>query len=326
VWNVALPGTAGPLARSGKLVIASASATLRGDPGALLVALDAATGAQQWKLAIDATGWSEITAIAPTADGVVVGGSFQGTLRAGESVVASAGQTDGFIARITTAGTVAWLERFGGPGSDAIQGVAVAGDTIAFAGTFSPAADVLGQPLQSVDEDAPYADAFAGELDASGALRWVQTFGGKLDDAVAGVALDTAGHVVVAATVRADVHVGAQALTARNPSQALVAWLTKDQASAMLLDADGASAIAAARDHVMFGGFTATDARLVALDPGHEFARFAISGPGREEVTALATVPGGFIAAIAHTAALTIDSTTLPAPADPMTGAALIVR
>ena len=94
----------------------------------------------------------------------------------------------------------------------------------------------------------------------------------------------------------------------------------------MLLDADGASAIAAARDHVVVGGYTATDAFLVALDPGHEVARFPLAGPGREEVTALATIPGGFVGAIAHTAALTIGSTALPAPADPMTGAALIVR
>lgn len=325
-WNVALPGTGGPLARSGKLVISSASAKLRGDPGALLVALDATTGAEQWRMPIDATGWSVITAIAPVGDGVVVGGSFQGTLRAGPTVVTSAGQTDGFIARITNAGTVAWLERFGGPGADAIQGVAAAGETIAFAGTFSPGADVLGEPLNSIDDQAPYADAFAGELDGSGARAWVTTFGGKLDDAVAGVALDTSGRVVVAATARGDTHIGPHELKPLRTTQAMVAWLSRDDSAAMLLDADGATAIAAARDHVVVGGFTATDALLVALDPGHEVASFPLAGPGREEVTALAPAPGGFIAGVAHTAALTAGTTTLPAPADPMTGGALLVR
>jgi outer membrane protein assembly factor BamB len=321
-----LPGSGGPLAASDGLVVAAASAKLRGDPAALVVALDAATGKARWKLAIDSTAWSVVTSIASISGGVVVGGSFQGTLRAGDRVVASAGQTDGFVARLTDAGAVVWLERFGGPGADAIQGVAVAGDTIAIAGTYSAGADLLGEPLPSIDEDAPYADAFAAELNGKGARLWNATLGGKLDDAVAGVAIDTAGRVVIAATARGDVHVGENALTARSPSQALVAWLTRDGSTTMLLDADGASAIAAARDHVVVAGYTATDAVLVALDPGREIARVSIAGPGREEVPALATIPGGFIAALAHTAAVMIDGTAIPAPADPMAGGALVVR
>lgn len=326
VWNVALPGTGGPVACSGTRVIASASAKLRGDPGALLVALDAATGAEQWKLPIDATGWSVITAIAPAADGVIVGGSFQGTLRAGPQVVASAGQTDGFVAAISAAGTVTWLERFGGPGADAIQGVATDGHAIAIAGTFSPGADLLGEPLISIDEATPYADAFAAELDPSGAKQWVATFGGKLDDAVAGVAIDADGRVVVAGTARGDTHVGAHELAPQRTTQAMVAWLTKDDATAMLLDADGASAIAAAQGHIVVGGYSATDAVLTAVDGARTLTRWSITGPGREEVTALSSIPGGFVAAIAHTAAITIDGTPLPAPADPMAGAALVVR
>jgi outer membrane protein assembly factor BamB len=326
VWNVALPGTAGPVARTGNLVIASASAKLRGDPGALVIALDAATGAEQWKMPIDATGWSVITAIAPVSDGVIVGGSFQGTLRAGPSVVASAGQTDGFVARISVAGTVVWLERFGGPGADAIQGVAASGDTIAIAGTFSPAADLLGEPLNSIDEQAPYADAFAAVLDGNGARRWVTTFGGKLDDAVAGVAIDADGRVVVAGTARGDTHVGPHELTPQRTTQAMVVWLTNDSSAAMLLDADGASAIVGAQGHVVVGGYTQADAVLTALDAGRELTRWSITGPGREDVTALSAIPGGFVAAIAHTGAATIDGTPVPAPADPMTGATLIVR
>ena len=325
-WSVALPGTGGPVAASGGLVYAAASAKLRGDPGALVVALDAATGAQRWKVPIDATGWSVITAVAPVAGGVVVGGSFEGTLRAAATVVSSAGQTDGFIARISDAGQLVWLERFGGPGADAIQGVATAGGTIAFAGTFSPGADVLGEPLQSIDEEAPYADAFAGVLDGNGARQWVTTFGGKLDDAVAGVALDAAGRVVVAATARGDTHVGAHELKPQRTTQALVTWLSRDDSAAVLLDADGASAIAAAQGHVVVGGFTASDAILVALDDGHELRRWPVTGPGREEVSAVSSVPGGFVAAIAHTAAATFDGTALPAPADPMAGGALVVR
>src|SRR3569623_377849 len=104
----------GVLAMADGLVYVGASAKLRGDPAAIVVALDAASGAERWRLPIDATGWSLITSVAPIADGVVVGGSFQGTLRAVNTVVESAGQTDGFVARIGKDGSLAWLLRLGG--------------------------------------------------------------------------------------------------------------------------------------------------------------------------------------------------------------------
>jgi outer membrane protein assembly factor BamB len=320
-WSVALPGTGGPLAAGHGLVYAAASAKLRGDPAAIISALDAATGAERWKLPIDSTGWSVVTALAATSDGVLAAGSFQGTLRAGDAVVGSAGETDGFVARVSAAGKVVWLVRMGGPGADALQGVATSGDRIAIAGTFAPGADLLGEPLHAINEDLPFADAFAAELDARGARVWSATYGGKLDDAVAGCAFDSAGHVVVAGTARDVVHGDAQELTATG-TQAIVATLSRDDASARLLPADGASAIAAAHGSIVVAGYTGTDAILVSLAG----AAWKIDGPGREEITALATVPGGFVAGLAHTAAVTVDGTALPAPADPLAGGALLVR
>ena len=106
---------------------------------------------------------------------MVVGGSFSGTLRIGAKVVSSAGKTDGFVARLTATGGVAWLVRVGGPGADAVQGVAAAGDRIAIAGTFAAGADLLGQPLPPFDERSVAADGFVAELDAAGARRWADS-------------------------------------------------------------------------------------------------------------------------------------------------------
>jgi hypothetical protein len=39
----------------------------------------------------------------------------------------------------------------------------------------------------------------------------------------------------------------------------------------------------------------------------------------------MAPAPGGIIAGVAHTAAATIGSTSVPAPSDPMAGAAIVV-
>jgi hypothetical protein len=242
---------------------------------------------------------------------------------------------------------VAWLVRVGGPGADAVQGVAAAGDRIAIAGTFAAGADLLGLSLPAYDDRSPYGDGFVAELDAAGGRRWVSTFGGKTDEAIAGVAIDARGRIAVAATARDTVHFGGVDVVANGPADGLVAWWDPEGgASAQVLiggdDFDGLRAIAAAGDHVLVGGFfsgslklgertfTAAggdDAFLAEIDPGNGvIASWPINGDGREEITALAAIPGGFVAGVAHTAAATVGSDALPAPRDPMTGAAVVVR
>lgn len=354
VWRTELPGHGGPLALSGKQVVAvlggartAAGLALRGDPGAAVAGLDAATGAVAWKLAVDSTDWAVIAAIAAADDGVLIGGSFAGTLRIADKVVSSAGQTDGFVARLTAAGGVAWLVRVGGPGADAIHGVATGEDRIAIAGTFAAGADLLGEPLPAFDDRSVAGDGFVAELDAAGARRWVQSFGGAADDAVAGVAIDARGRVAVAATARDTVRVGANELTATGTADGLVAWWGPDGTalSAVLVggpDFDGLRAIAAAGDRVVVAGFYSgsirlgdraltagggDDAFLAELDAsGAVVHAWSVGGDGREEITQLAAIPGGFVAGVAHTAAARVDDAALPSPADPMTGAALVVR
>jgi outer membrane protein assembly factor BamB len=349
LWQAKLDGAAGPIARTGELLVVSVSGApgLRGEPGAEMIALDAATGTQRWRTPIDATMWSVITALAPLGDGVVVGGSFDGTLRADAHVVSTAGGSDGFVARIGGDGKVTWLVRIGGAGADAVQGVAALADRIAIAGTFAAGADVLGQPLPPYDERSPASDGFVGELDTNGARRWVATFGGKGDDNVAGVAIDTNGRVAVAANAREVVHVGTIDLVARGAADGLVAWWQPggQRGPAILLggnDFDGLRAITAVGDRVVVGGFYSgaiqladhalaaaggDDAFLAALDAdGNVVASWHVGGDGREEITALAPVPDGFIAGIAHTAAAAVDDVELGAPADPMTGAAIAIR
>lgn len=353
-WRAELAGAGGPLAiAAGKLIAALAGrgmvagVALRGEPGAVLAALDAGTGAPGWKLAIDATEWAVVTSLAAASDGVIVGGSFAGTLRIAGSVVSSAGKSDGFVARLTTAGAVAWLIRIGGPGADAVQGVAASADRVAVAGTFAPGADVLGQPLAAVEDRSPAGDGFVAELDANGNRRWAQSFGGPEDDTVAGVAIDAAGRVAIAASVRETVHVGGVELVAKGPADGLVAWWSGDGAprGAVLLggtDFDGLRAIVAHGERVVVAGFFAGSIRLgertvtagggddsfvAALDAtGRVVDVWPVTGEGREEVAALAAIPGGFVAGVTHTAAASIGGDAVPAPADPLSGAAVITR
>jgi len=353
-WRTELDGRGGPLVVSAGRVIAALGGTggvaglaLRGEPGAVMVALDAATGAAAWKLAVDATQWSVIASIAAAPDGVVVGGSFAGTLRIGNAVVSSAGKADGFVARIASTGSVTWLIRLGGPGIDAVQGVAASADRIAIAGTFTAGADLLGQALDAIDERSPAADGFVAELDLAGARQWAQSFGGKAEDSVDGVAIDASGRVAIAASMRDSIHVSGADLVANGAADGLVAWWSSTGAAGGAVrlggaDFDGLRAIAATGDRVVVAGFysgsvvlgdrrlTATggdDAFVAALDAtGRVTEAWPISGEGREEITALTAIRGGFMAGITHTAAATVGADTLPAPSDPMSGSAIVVR
>jgi outer membrane protein assembly factor BamB len=349
-WQVELPIDGGSIAAGGGAVYVSGGArgAVRGDPGALVVALDTATGATKWQLPLESTRWAHIASLA-VGDGVIAGGSFAGSLRVHDRVVASAGDSDGFVARVDGSGQLAWLVRMGGTYADAVQGVAVRDGTVAVAGTFTSGADFLGQALPPFDPASPMSDAFVASLDAGGARKWAATFGGKATDAVAGVALDDRAHVVVAANARDIVHVGSSQLEAQGAADGLLAWLQADgeKGPAILvggLDFDGINAIAAADDgRVLVGGFFSGAMRLgprtlsagggddsfIALfDASSDVeASWQVGGEGREEVVGLAAIPGGFVAGVAHTASAKIDGgPALPAPADPLTGAALIVR
>lgn len=352
-WETSIAGSAGPLVRTGAALVATLGGTgsvagiaLRGGPGAVVVAIDPATGQLRWKLAIDSSEWSIVTAIAAAGDDVIVGGSFSGTLRVGSKIVSSAGKSDGFVARIAATGSIAWLVRVGGAGADAVQGVATSGDRIAIAGTFAAGAELAGEVFKPFDERSPYADVFVAELDANGARKWSDSFGGKLDDTVAGVAIDGQGRVAVAANARDTIHVGGVDIVARGPADGLVAFWGRDGGvgNAVALGGsgfDGTRAIVAVGDHVVVAGFFegtvllgseshksggGDDGFLAELDGSTIVRTWMIAGAGREEVTALSAVPGGFIAGVAHTAGVTIDGAALPAPQDPLSGAAIVVR
>jgi len=367
-WHVTLPASAGAIAMLPKHVAVAIAARgsitgmgaalqLHGEPSAAIVALDAATGAFAWRVPFDATELAIITSLAPLdSGGLVVGGMFSGTLRVGDAttrgtatrdVVSSAGKSDGFVATLTADGHVGWIVRVGGGGPDAVQGVAARGDRIAIAGTFSPGAELLGEPFAAFDERLPFSDGFVAELDATGARRWSQTFGGKDDDAVAGVAIDTKQRVAVAATIRDTIRLDGKDLAARGDGDGLVAWFspTGEPGATTILGGtgfDGLRAIAAVDDRVVVAGFfhgalalgkraldsnNGDDSFLAVVDAsGGVETSWHVAGPGREEITALTAVPGGFVAGIAHTAELAIDDAKLPAPADPASGAAVIGR
>jgi hypothetical protein len=299
-------------------------------------------------VAVGATEWAVIRAIAAVGDGdVIAAGSFAGTLRAGDRVVSSAGASDGFAVRLGPDGVVRWLIRIGGEYADAIAAVAPAPDGAVVGGTFTSVADARGVPLMPIDAESIAADAFVARLDDDGGVMWAQAFGGESDDAVAGVAVTGDGTFAVAATLRGTAFVDDKVIATRGLADA--ALITFDGAghrravaliggddydtAAGLAALGGDLVLAASYSGRVFLGDTRLDgaggdgALIAVLDKSGEILRVHdIAGDGRETVAALAATPSGWAAALRHTAGATLDTTTLPAPADPYGGAAIAFR
>lgn len=349
-WTANLSGTAGEIALAGDQLAVALSATgpqLRGDPAAVVAALDRASGAQRWQRALESTEWVLINAVAALGNDILVAGSFGGTLRIADKVVTSGGGSDGFVVRLASDGTPVWIVRLGGTLTDGVQGIAVSDQRIAIAGTFSLTAEIQGEPLKLVSEKSPFGDAFAAELDANGKRRWSASFGGMADEAVAGVAFDSERRVVVAANVREVLAIGGAPIIPRGQGDGLLVWFDEGGGIGTNVlvggnDFDGIRSIASAGDQLVVSGFFSgtialadqnftagggDDAFIAAFDAGGTVATaWHVGGSGREEITSLTTMPGGFIAGVAYTAAANIDGEPLAAPAKGSVGAAIVVR
>ncbi len=116
------------------------------------------------------------------------------------------GEDDAFAAKLSPAGDILWLERFGAAGApDSAIGVQVdSAGNVYVAG--STGGDLGGGDL-FLD-----ADAFLVKFDASGTLLWTNQFGTDgIDDAFA-LALDTGGRIFVVGSVDGDLNSGAAGL------------------------------------------------------------------------------------------------------------------
>lgn len=358
-WHADLPGTAGPIALAPGTVVAAVTTEqpsglsgnnqtpIRGEPGSVLVGLDATTGSSRWQLAFHATDWALITSVAVDGSHIAVGGTFSGTLRVDTAVVSSGGATDGFVARLDLRGALLWLARIGGPGPDGISAVAARRDAIAIAGTVAAGAEFLGHPVEPRNGRSPYGDSFVAMLGTRGDHRWSQTFGGPGAEFVAGVAINASHGVAVATTIADRVRVGTSEVAPRGATAGLVVLASPggQLGPIALVNASGGlrlASIAAVGDRVVVGGvftgtFTAGETSVTAIGNDDAFLAsvtstgnlegvWHLAGQGREEVVSVTAVPGGFLAGVAYSGEVAIGPDRLAAPVPPATGAAIVMR
>lgn len=153
----------------------SLSIDARGDSELFLASL-ASDGTYSWVLNSTNSGFVRPGGIGTDQHGnIFVAGYFADSLSINGTTITNLGSYDIFLAKLSPAGTLLSLQKYGGPGDERCTGFAITpqGDSV-IAGYLTTTAEFGDQVLTTVDKD----DAFLLALDAAGDVRHVEQIGG----------------------------------------------------------------------------------------------------------------------------------------------------
>lgn len=153
-----------------------------------------ATGNFVWARAFGVGAGVGVTSVSTDgANNVILGGSFPSTIDFGGGVLTAAGQSDGFVASLTSAGAHQWSKRVGSTTSDGINGVAAtAAGQVTFGGFFSGTVDLGAGAVASQGGN----DGFLASTNSNGDYLWHHVVGTAAQEQVRAVAT-TSTHVAL---------------------------------------------------------------------------------------------------------------------------------
>lgn len=143
---------------------------------------------QEWVKQFGGEGLAEAgdAALFEFDESIIIAGDFSSSIDFGGPTLVAAGGMDAFIARLDELGDHVWSKRFGGPGDDVANGIAVdSTGAVAVTGFFTETASFGGESLTS----AGGTDGFVARVNPSGTLRFTTRFGGVGDDSGARVGI-----------------------------------------------------------------------------------------------------------------------------------------
>lgn len=167
----------------------------------IFVAKYTSAGAFTWAKRLGGTGADNATALLIDAAGnVLITGTFSGTgdfdPGAGTANLVSAGGTDVFISKLTTAGAYVWAKQMGSTLDDGANAIESAANEYYTTGYFQGSVDFDPGAGTNILTSAGDKDAFISKLDASGLHVWTRQLGGTAEDIGAGIQLDQTGNVI----------------------------------------------------------------------------------------------------------------------------------
>jgi hypothetical protein len=150
-----------------------------------------------WAQRLGGLGDDYAYAVAVSGSSVYVAGSFAGTASFGSLALTSMGADDGFVAKLTDAGStgsVSWVQTVGGAGNELISTVVISGTSVYVGGDFNSPTGQLGPlTLSNASNTANgfSADGFVARLTdagSTGSFAWARALGGSGTDHVGALA------------------------------------------------------------------------------------------------------------------------------------------
>lgn len=223
-----------------------------------------------WSLRAGGTGADSCSGLALDAQAnLVIAGTFADQAEFGGPMLASAGNSDGFVASYDRYAVHRWSRGFGGTGTDQVNGIAVDALGISFiVGQFRGTAAFGSVMLTS----AGAGDGFLASYDSAGQVRWARALGGPQEDSARAVAVDRDGRLIVAGEFRGTVDLAGTVLTSAGGADVLLA--SYDTAGELSWarrfggrDQDAGHAVVAdAQGNVFLGGQFETTANFGGVD------------------------------------------------------------
>ncbi|MCC3160832.1 T9SS type A sorting domain-containing protein [Hymenobacter sp. 15J16-1T3B] len=175
--------------RFGTTVVSSAGST-----DAFVAKWNSLTNTYDWVLPLGGPGTDRGTALALSGTTLYLTGSFTGTTSLGGLPLTSAGQEDGFVAKITDAGSsaaVTWARAVGGPTFDGLTGVAVSGSSVYVAGSFTGTAQLGALSLTATGSNDVLVAKLA-DAGSAASVAWARRAGGTGPDFAQAIAANGA--------------------------------------------------------------------------------------------------------------------------------------
>ena len=237
--------------------------TSNGSTDALIWKLDSA-GNTLWARGIGGTAIDETRGLDVDSTGQIAAtGFFSATADfdpgAGIQNLTSAGSTDIFVLRLSTAGNLVWVRQLGGTGADRGEGIHItAAGNVTTAGSFSSTVDFNpagGNNNVANLTSAGSADGFVQQMTATGTFRWVQGVASTASDRLNDVTSDADNDVYVTGTRQGEVWVQ------RFDEDGVSQWsyfgggASSDSGESIFIETDGTISVAGSfRSTANFGG------------------------------------------------------------------------
>ena len=128
----------------------------------------------------------EVKSTATTSDGgIILAGSFAGTIYLEETSIASSGSKDGIIVKYNNNGELEWYKKIGESGDDCINSVTRTNDGGIITGGYLSSSNTIGN--YQLENQGKY-DGLVIKYDINGKVKWATNIGGSENDLINSVA------------------------------------------------------------------------------------------------------------------------------------------